>query len=94
MDNLREDYIKSLEGFLIKVALRFNTLPDFTDPKNGNEHLFKKIDEIEKQIDSYKEICSEYIPSDKLDEANKAVILLIKGDVESIGRELLNKKES
>ncbi len=44
------------------------------------------------QIDTYKEILEKYIPLDKLDEANNELLLLLGGNAEAIGRDLLKYK--
>ncbi|MCK5600691.1 hypothetical protein KAR91_02410 [Candidatus Pacearchaeota archaeon] len=58
-EKLREDYIKSLEQFMIKVASKLKVLPDFTDPKNGNDHLFREIDKL---ISGKHETVEKYLP--------------------------------
>ena len=51
----------------------------------------KRIIELEKHIEALKSVCENYIPAEKLDQANDEVILLCKGNIEEIGRKLLNK---
>jgi hypothetical protein len=45
-----------------------------------------------KHIEALKSVCEEYIPANKMDEANNKVILLSKGIREEIGRKLLAKQ--
>ena len=42
-------YVKSLENFMIRVAKELKCLPDFNDPENGNEHIFRAISELKKE---------------------------------------------
>ena len=42
--------------------------------------------EARKQIEAYKTICEEYIPADKMDEANNKVIEICEGAAEAMGR--------
>lgn len=49
-----------------------------------------KVIEKERHIEALKEVLNEYVPIDKLDEANDKVILLTEGIAEEIGRALLN----
>ena len=46
IENSRELYIKSLEGFMIEVSKRVGCLPDFTDPQYENNHILKAIDRL------------------------------------------------
>lgn len=49
-------------------------------------------DKLIKHVEALKSVCEEYIPTDKMDEANSKVILLCMGNVEEIGRKLLSKQ--
>ena len=43
----KENYIKSLEGFMLKVAKKVKCLPDFTDPANENDHILRAIEQLQ-----------------------------------------------
>ncbi|MDD5458379.1 MAG: hypothetical protein PHF37_03195 [Phycisphaerae bacterium] len=48
-----------------------------------------KIKELESIIENLKDICSKYIPSSSLDEANNELIHLCKGDLENMGKAII-----
>ena len=52
----------------------------------------KAYEGLVKQVEAMKEVCEEYIPTEKMDEANDKVILICKGNLEKIGRDLLKYK--
>lgn len=52
-------------------------------------NLKLQLADLNKTIDAYRDVCNEYIPAEKLDEANNKVILLAVGEQEQIGRDLL-----
>ena len=56
------------------------------------DHLEVELVERKKQVDVAFEILEEYTPTDKLQEANDKMILLVKGITEEIGRALLKKR--
>ena len=56
------------------------------------EGLVAENGEQKKHIEALKSVCENYIPADKMDEANNKVILLSKGNIEEIGRKLLAKQ--
>lgn len=66
---LREDYIKSLEGFMIKVAKIAKCLPDFTDPENENNHILRSIDPLsipkQETIEQWEKRTGEAYPDEK-----------------------------
>lgn len=43
----KENYIKSLEGFMMKVAEKVKCLPDFTDLANENDHILRAIEQLQ-----------------------------------------------
>ena len=64
----RELYIKSLEEFMVKVAKKMKVLPDFIDPENGNDHLFRAIAKLQntirnsdKEIEDLKKISPDHV---------------------------------
>ena len=50
------------------------------------------VEDLNKQIEAYKEICEKYIPEDKMDEANSEIISICKGVEEKMGRDLLRRQ--
>ena len=56
-------------------------------------HVINSHEKLVKHIEALKSVCETYIPTDKMDEANSKVILLCMGNVEEIGRKLLEAEK-
>ena len=50
------------------------------------KHLTAERDKLK---EAYSEIFENYIPAEKMDEANNRLILLLEGDMEQMGRDML-----
>lgn len=84
---------KNSHPLTVREALRkhIEICPKHPMSKSKTE-MEAKIKDLHKTIDAYRDVCNEYIPADKLDEANSKVILLAVGEQEQIGRDLLNRR--
>ena len=54
-----------------------------------DEKVLEENQKLKATIEAYKQICEEYIPAGKMDEANNKVVLLCMGKREAIGIDLL-----
>ena len=59
--------------------------------KAENATLTERIAELEKHVDALKSVCENYIPTERLDQANDEVILLCEGIREEGGRAMLKQ---
>ena len=39
----RDERIAALEQFMVRTAKELECLPSFSDPENGNEHIFRAL---------------------------------------------------
>ena len=97
------DKIEKLIEELIDKWIKTNWLNDLSHPQvyimaKGIEDIIKSALSAEqerrvKEKECYETIFSEFIPTDKLDEANNKLIELLKGNAEKIGRVLLKHEQ-